>query len=282
MFERYNTSTVPHIELSLSSDASKTSKGQGGKSSQANDKTSLKLRGKPSFAAQERKAFLGRMGTNEDFPHSIPNAWMASTPSHPFWLLPLESIKDNVYSGKEPEYLTGPTALYERVKQYKEEYDGGEGNKMDEHYAKGPWRHLFKTSAQKQLMAPPQSMVILPFWEVYPYSWDRDGSMCRHVCWVLDDKFDAKKCKSFLGLDARKSHSITYWSHSWSGSENGDGYWYENMKHISGSDDNTIETKGKEAGNKEEDKGDANEWKKWKKTQEERKKKQEARQKEQD
>ena len=45
------------------------------------------------------------------------------------------------------------------------------------------------------------------------------------------------------------------------------------MKHISGSDDNTIETK---AENKEEDKGDANEWKKqakeWKKTQEERKK----------
>ncbi|KAK3168080.1 hypothetical protein OEA41_004526 [Lepraria neglecta] len=216
MFERYNTSTAPHIELSLPSDASKTSKGQGEKSSQANDKTSLKLRGKPSFATQERKAFLGRMGTDEDFPHSIPNAWMASTPSHPFWLLPLESIKDNIYSGKEPEYLTGPTALYERVKQYGE-YDGGEGNKMDEQYAKGPWRHLFKTSAQKQLMAPPQSM---------------------------------------------------------------------NMKHTSGSDDNTIETKGKEAEDKEEDKGDANEWKKqakeWKKTQEERKKKQEARKKEQE
>ena len=148
MFEQYNTSTAPHIELSLSSDANKTSKGQGEKSSQAKDKTSLKLRGKPSFATHERKAFLGRMGTDEDFPRSIPNAWMASTPNHPFWLLPLESIKDNVYSGKEPEYLTGPTALYERVKQYKEEHDGGEGNKMDEHYAKGPWRHLFKTSAQ--------------------------------------------------------------------------------------------------------------------------------------
>ena len=168
MFEQYNTSTAPYIELSLSSDANKTSKGQGKQSSQANDKASLKLRGKPSLATPERKAFLGRMGTDEDFPRSIPNAWMASSPSHPFWLLPLESIKDNVYSGKEPAYLTGPTALYERVKQRKKEHDGSEGNKMDEHYAKNPWRHLFKTSAQKHLMAPPQSMKILPFWKVYP------------------------------------------------------------------------------------------------------------------
>lgn len=128
-------------------------------------------------------------------------------------------------------------------------------------------------------------MVILPFWEIYPYPWDRDGSVYRHVCWVLDDKFDAKKCKSFLELNARKSHNITYWSHSWSGSKDGDGCWYENAKHISGSDDNAIETKGKEAKDKE-DKGDANERKKqakeWKKTQEERKKKQEARKKEQE
>lgn len=224
------------------------------------------------------------MGTDKEFPHSIPNAWMASTPSHPFWLLPLESIKDNVHSGTQPEFLTGPTALYARVEQYKEEYGGGDKGKMDEHYATGPWRHLFKPSAREQLTASPQSMVIIPFWEVYPCSWDRDGSMYRHVCWVLDDEFDAKRCKSFLGLDARKSHSITYWSHSWSESSGGNGHRHESMKHISASDDNTAEPKDEEAEHKEDNKGDANEWKKqaeaWKKSQERRKKKQEARREE--
>ena len=43
-------------------------------------------------------------------------------------------------------------------------------------------------------------MVILPFWEICPYSWDRDGSIYRHVCWVLDDKFDAKSASHFWNL----------------------------------------------------------------------------------
>ncbi|KAL2039538.1 hypothetical protein N7G274_007810 [Stereocaulon virgatum] len=154
---------------------------------------------------------------------------------------------------------------------------------MDKHYVKGPWRNLFETSAREQLKAPPQSMVVLPFWEVYPYSWDCDGSMHMHVFWILDDEFDAEKCKLFLGNDARKSHSINYWSHSWSESNNGNGHRLESMKHISASDDNTTEPQDEEAERKEDDKGEANEGKKqaeeWKKSQEERRK-QEARREE--
>ena len=286
MFARYNTSTAPHNELTFSADGSKSPKSHGRKPLKEAEKTALHLKRKPPFATEERKAFLGRMGTDEDFLHSIPNAWMSSTPSHPFWLLALESIKDSVHSGADPEHLTGPVALYDRVKQYKEEYAGGDGNMMDEHYATGPWRHLFKISAKERMTTPPQSLVILPFWEVYPYSWARDGSMYRHVCWVLDDKFDAKKCKSFLGLEHRKSHSITYWSHSWSGNADGDGREEDNMRHLEAADDDKSEIEGDGAAKEEDDSGDASEWKnqadEWKESQEQRREKQEERKKEEE
>ena len=42
-----------------------------------------------------KQLFLGRMGDDENFSHSIPNAFMASIPGHPFWLEVLEYIKEN-------------------------------------------------------------------------------------------------------------------------------------------------------------------------------------------
>lgn len=178
----------------------------------------------PSSAEGERKVFLGRMGTDEDFVHSIPNAWMGSTPGHPFWVLPLESCEQHIDSDAQPEYLTGPPALYDRVRGYRDEYDYGRGDKMDDHYAKGGWQNLYRPPRDHQKL-PPQSMVVLPFWEVYPYSWERDGEAYRSLCWVTQDTFSAATCKRVLGLDHWGSHSITYWSHSWSA----DGHWDEHM-----------------------------------------------------
>lgn len=58
--------------------------------------------------------YLGYMG-DKSYEHSIPNAFMvSSTAGHPFWLRPLEFIKehqhDTTYS-HYPEFLTGPVAL---------------------------------------------------------------------------------------------------------------------------------------------------------------------------
>jgi mannosyltransferase OCH1-like enzyme len=57
-------------------------------------------------------AYVGRM-SSEEFEHSIPNAFLASTgPFHPFWTRPLQFVR-NSSTGyyRSPEELTGPIAL---------------------------------------------------------------------------------------------------------------------------------------------------------------------------
>ena len=41
---------------------------------------------------QDKLVVLGRMGDNIFIDHSIPNAFMASIPGHPFWIKVLEHI----------------------------------------------------------------------------------------------------------------------------------------------------------------------------------------------
>jgi len=235
MFAKYNISTVSHIEATTAKlkpieedkSAYKESKTAEEAIEKATDKSNL-LPNKPAYAKDERKVFLGRMGTDDDFDQSLPNAWMASTPGHPFWVLPLESCADHISSGLSPEGLTGPGALFNGVKEFKDEYDNGKGKKLDEYYAKSGWRHLYKIPTEKEVALPPQSIEVLPFFEIYPYSWHRDGQMFREVCWVSEPTFNAKKCKLLLGLEHWGSHSITYWSHSWSDS----GHWDSHMDAI--------------------------------------------------
>ena len=229
MFAEYNTTMVAHNmppSESTPQDISSQSKTlQATKADEEykpkSSKTGLDI---PSSVKGERKVFLGRMGTEEDFDNSIPNAWMGSTPGHPFWILPLESCEEHIGNGAQPESLTGPQALFARIKDYENEYDNGRGDKMDDHYGKSGWRSLYPPSRDQEGL-PPQSLVILPFWEVYPYSWARDGEAFRMLCWVVLDTFNAATCKRVLGLDSWGSRSITYWSHSWSAG----GHWDEHM-----------------------------------------------------
>ena len=235
MFETYNTSSVAHGLPSQSGESIDSKADYKDKTSHSGADTALALRGS-SLPDAERKVFLGRMGTDDSFTHSIPNAWMGSTPGHPFWLLPLEFTSDNINNnGVSPESLTGPEALYHMVERYKNDFDQGQGSKMDEYYDKSPWRRLYKAAAKENATLPPQSLVIAPFWQIYPYSWHRDGEMVRHVCWVLDDGFNAARCKLLLASDRWGSYSITYWSHSWGW--DGDGHSKEHIKHLSGSNE---------------------------------------------
>lgn len=233
MFAEYNTSMVAHnMPPSESEPLDKSGQGKTLQPTKADEEPKAEPNPKststgldiPSSAKGERKVFLGRMGMDENYEHSIPNAWMGSTPGHPFWVLPLELCEQNVGSGAAPEYLTGPQALYDRVGEYEEEYDHGRADKMDDHYATGSWRNLYPPPRDAQKL-PPQSMVVLPFWEVYPYSWHRDGEAYRSLCWVTQDTFNAATCKQVLGLEHWGSHSVTYWSHSWSA----DGHWEPHM-----------------------------------------------------
>lgn len=71
---------------------------------------------------------LGRMGTNESFSHSVPNAFMASVPHHPFWKFCIANslmrwmvqltLHNGVWFG--PESITGPVVLKDSVDNYQD------------------------------------------------------------------------------------------------------------------------------------------------------------------
>jgi inositol phosphorylceramide mannosyltransferase catalytic subunit len=186
LFEIYNVSTVPHIHASTPWTNSDLSSG--------------------------RKAFFGRMGTDNSFEHSIPNAWMASTPGHPFFLLVLESVNKIIMEGggdQDPELVTGPIALLRTVNEYQNgDYSG---NQFDELISAGPFRKLYGPQQRMK-----HAVELLPFQYIYPYSWHRDGDAYRSVCWPPMPTFDPARCKQLLGTDHWPSYTISYWSHSWS------------------------------------------------------------------
>lgn len=161
-----------------------------------------------------RKAFVGRRGKNKNTHSSIPNAWMASTPGHPFWVLPLDYIVEHAADEVMPELLTGPDALYATVKNYQKKYDKENHMKLDEYYAQSAWGRSEASSLARSVESPPlQTLEILPDWEIFPYSWDREE--LRRVCLASDPRFDAASCKDVLDVDGLGSYSITYWSHTW-------------------------------------------------------------------
>lgn len=71
---------------------------------------------------------LARMGTNDSFSHSVPNAFMASVPGHPFWKFCIATslmrwmvqltLQEGVWYG--PESITGPVVLKDAVDVYQE------------------------------------------------------------------------------------------------------------------------------------------------------------------
>lgn len=65
---------------------------------------------------------LGYMSDDHDFPHSIPNAFMASEPGQPFWLFFLKQIERNAARAttEGPEAVTGPDALFRAVHAWME------------------------------------------------------------------------------------------------------------------------------------------------------------------
>ena len=61
---------------------------------------------------------LGRMGSNPNHPHCIPNAVMASKPKQEFWLLVIWLLMDAARHEREPEFSTGPVVLKSAVDLY--------------------------------------------------------------------------------------------------------------------------------------------------------------------
>ena len=174
-----------------------------------------------------RQVYTARMGTNDAHSNSIPNAWMASTPGHPFWLLPLEYLEKHMGGDQQPEAITGPGALKaciddEYLKKYR-----WDDKALDLHYAASGWRSLFQIDPALQnssedtqkttVQTSAQTLTILPQWEVFPYAWTEDGISVRPWCSTQKETFNATRCKELLAVEAWGSHAISYFSHSWGG-----------------------------------------------------------------
>lgn len=162
-----------------------------------------------------RKAFLGKMHPDKNFHSGLPNAWMASTPAHPFWTLPLEYVSAHSSDSKTPEFLTGPDALFEIVKVYKKQYASKSGAELDEHHKQSSWSKIHDSDPNAMPPSSPQSLEVLsPLW-VFPFNWA--NVPLRPACWAGGKKFDAETCKDLLDVERKGSYSISYFGHSWDG-----------------------------------------------------------------
>jgi inositol phosphorylceramide mannosyltransferase catalytic subunit len=155
------------------------------------------------------KAFFGQMGSNKSFSASVPNAWMASPPGHPFFLLMLHWMHIKLTKGNaklRPEELTGPEALYNGIKEY--EKDIGHTSLLDPQYQR---KQLFPGSNP----STGHEVVLLPSWYIYPYSWAQEGMEFVDICSAQRILFNPVTCKDRIGVNRLHSYTITYWSHTW-------------------------------------------------------------------
>ena len=187
---------------------------------------------KPQHESRGRRALVGRMGTVDGFSHSIPNAWMASTPGHPFWMFPLQECARQIHENKNisPEGLTGPEVLHRATNKYHENFGlSNETHKPDD------LDRYFTEDEQGKVGLETYNLFnhgknlkhdveVLPFHYIFPYSWAGDGAMFRRYCWVVNKDFDAQKCKDLVAVDRWGSYQITYWSHSWTAEGHDEGH----------------------------------------------------------
>jgi hypothetical protein len=139
---------------------------------------------------------------------------MASSPGHPFFLMPPLSVQTKVEDSKSflywvfhrvsAENWTGPAALFDAIRDFTK---NGLSKKAAALAAAGPFAQLPKETKQE--------IVLLPEHWVYPYNWRSDEM--RPLCSVELKTFDPKACQAKLEVAEKGSISITYWSHTHSG-----------------------------------------------------------------
>ena len=154
---------------------------------------------------------LGRMGTDINFIHSIPNAFMASSANQAFWIGYLAAIewawnsKKNIKSiENQPEHVTGPAILRELVSIYSRQPD--QFKKMI----------LIFIQKKKLKINPDQlkfsKLTLLPSHLLYLINWND----LLHKAFRINTM---KQQKIFSLAEARilfpTSLAVTYWAHSW-------------------------------------------------------------------
>jgi mannosyltransferase OCH1-like enzyme len=152
---------------------------------------------------------VGRMGKNLAFPHSIPNAVMASKPKQIFWLLAIaiviecfaEATKSEMLNEMGPEQLTGPIPFKAAVEYYS-------SHSLDEikERAAPVLRHIDDAEYRFGKLS------VLPPYIWYPIDWTNP------VHQIFRRKMSRRKAvlaESSARSSFRHSYVVNYWSHSW-------------------------------------------------------------------
>ncbi len=189
-----------------------------------------------------RQALLAWMGPPDDHPHNVPNAWMASAPGHPFWLMMLTQIVLNK-KDQAAEYVTGPVALKDAVARYWAPtnqtgltiLDPGVIYPFD--WARSGARRRRRGALLLLLLAAPAKGCPGCAGRRAPHSrrprraraaplgppaapgrpaclpCPADGDLAKYCRATFDGNpdFDADKCKALVP----HAYTITYWRHSW-------------------------------------------------------------------
>ena len=158
-----------------------------------------------------QSAYFGQMGRDPTFIHSIPNAWMASTPFHPFFLLPLEAISEEMDVSESVEKLTGPVALHDQISRYQVQYHSG--TELVSYLRHTQMNHVYFDQYELR-----HSIHILPPDIIYPFPWDEPDwlpASTVHHCYANHPDFDRSICKEELEVWEKGAHCITFWAHSW-------------------------------------------------------------------
>ena len=170
-----------------------------------------------------QKAILAMMSTDIYFEHNIPNAWMASSPGHPFWLFLVRIIQERYLAilMKEAqgdtstdvgvESLTGPVIL-------KEAYD--------------TWRCVFGDERGKLETLDP-GYVFISNWNK-----EEEANYFSKVCngSTINTEQQQKRClKAFPN-----AHVLTFWTHTWTDP------WFEKHKNDQEQQEQVEENKEKD------------------------------------
>jgi hypothetical protein len=128
-------------------------------------------------------AFVGSMeSSSETKQHSIPNAFMASSPRHPFWLLSISQVihhfPTDSHSGQSlaadfgtAEATTGPGALYRSVETYRSLATNEHSQTLPQQDITPPsLSHLSNVSSLHH------DLIVLDEGIIYPFSWLTDKS----------------------------------------------------------------------------------------------------------
>lgn len=150
-----------------------------------------------------RGVVLGKMGSNKDLAHGIPNAIMASRPREEFWILVIALMTQLAHLKGSPEQLTGPILLKSAVHLY-QSGDPSFVPMMIQSFAKKFAPNLMPRQSRTDILLLPQRR-----W--YPLDWSDPIHQRLRKSIINGEYLDEDSKKELFG----DSWLVTYWTHSW-------------------------------------------------------------------